>query len=55
MLFYYAIPYFHFGASAKYAFNPRWSLTGYLVNGWNNTIIQQESILKGQSSGSRTA
>lgn len=38
LLFQYAIPYFHFGASAKYAFNPKFSVTGYLVNGWNNTI-----------------
>ena len=40
ILFYYAIPYFHFGASAKYAFNSKVALTGYLVNGWNNTVIQ---------------
>ena len=39
ILFYYAIPYFHFGANAKYTFNPKWSITGYLVNGWNNSII----------------
>jgi len=38
LLFAYAIPYFHFGASAKYAFNPKFSVTGYLVNGWNNSI-----------------
>ncbi len=38
LLFSYAIPYFHFGASAKYAFNPKFAVTGYLVNGWNNTI-----------------
>ncbi len=37
ILFYYAIPYFHFGASAKYAFNSKWAVTGYLVNGWNNS------------------
>jgi len=37
ILFYYAIPYFHFGVSAKYTFNPKWSLTGYLVNNWNGT------------------
>jgi hypothetical protein len=49
ILFYYAIPYFHFGASAKYAFNSKVALTGYLVNGWNNTIIQQYNY--GQSSG----
>jgi len=37
VLFYYAIPYFHYGARAKYAFNDKVSLTGYLVNGWNNS------------------
>jgi hypothetical protein len=37
ILFYYAIPYFHFGANAKYTFNSKWSLTGYLVNNWNGT------------------
>jgi len=37
ILFYYAIPFFHFGASAKYAFNSKWAVTGYLVNGWNNS------------------
>jgi TolA-binding protein len=37
ILFYYAIPFFHFGASAKYAFNTKWAVTGYLVNGWNNS------------------
>ena len=39
LLFDYAIPFFHFGASAKYAFSPKVALTGFLVNGWNNTII----------------
>jgi hypothetical protein len=38
LLFTYAIPYFHFGASAKYAFNPKFAVTAYVVNGWNNTI-----------------
>jgi hypothetical protein len=37
ILFYYAIPYFHFGVNAKYTFNPKWSVTGYLVNNWNGT------------------
>jgi Putative beta-barrel porin-2, OmpL-like. bbp2 len=37
ILFYYAIPYFHFGANAKYTFNSQWAVTGYLVNGWNNS------------------
>jgi hypothetical protein len=49
ILFYYAIPFFHFGANAKYVFNPKWSLTGYLVNGWNNSAINHE--FTGQSSG----
>lgn len=51
LLFYYAIPYFHFGASAKYAFNPKIALTGYLVNGWNNTVINHYSEELGNSSG----
>jgi hypothetical protein len=37
ILFYYAIPFFHFGAKAAYTFNTKWQATGYLVNGWNNT------------------
>jgi Putative beta-barrel porin-2, OmpL-like. bbp2 len=38
LLFSWAIPYFHMGASAKYTFNSKFSLTGYLVNGWNNSV-----------------
>jgi hypothetical protein len=38
LLFSWAIPYFHFGASAKYAFSPKFAVTGYVVNGWNNSI-----------------
>jgi hypothetical protein len=52
ILFYYAIPYFHFGANAKYVFSPKFSLTGYLVNGWNNTFIQHDAFpTTGQSAG----
>lgn len=43
LLFNYAIPFFHFGASAKYAFNSKWALTGYAINGWNNTIINNDA------------
>jgi hypothetical protein len=50
LLFDYAIPFFHFGANAKYAFNAKWALTGYLVNGWNNTIINHDASF-GSSSG----
>lgn len=39
ILFYYAIPYFHFGANAKYTWNPKFSATFYVVNGWNNSAI----------------
>ena len=38
LLFAYAIPYYHFGVRGKYTFNDKVSLTGYLVNGWNNII-----------------
>jgi len=38
ILFSYAIPYYHFGMRAKYAFNDKYSLTGYFVNGWNDVI-----------------
>ena len=36
LLFGYAIPYYHFGARAKYTFNAKYNLTGFVVNGWNN-------------------
>jgi len=35
-LFTYAIPYYHMGLRAKYNFNDKVALTGFLVNGWNN-------------------
>ena len=38
LLFSWAIPYFHFGVSGKYAFNNKFALTGYLMNGWNNSV-----------------
>jgi hypothetical protein len=38
LLFSWAIPYFHFGVNAKYVFSPKFAVTGYLVNGWNNSI-----------------
>jgi Putative beta-barrel porin-2, OmpL-like. bbp2 len=36
LLFSYAIPYYHFGARAKYNLNSKYNVTGFLVNGWNN-------------------
>jgi hypothetical protein len=38
LLFSWAIPYFHFGVRAKYAFNGKVALTGFLLNGWNNSV-----------------
>jgi hypothetical protein len=38
LLFTYAIPFFHFGARAKYTFNDKYSLTGFVLNGWNNIV-----------------
>ena len=38
LLFSYAIPYFHFGMRSRYAFNDKYSLSGFLSNGWNNVL-----------------
>ena len=38
LLFTYAIPFFHFGMRAKYAFNDKYSLSGFFVNGWNSVV-----------------
>lgn len=36
LLFAWAIPYYHMGARAHYAFNRKVSVMGMVVNGWNN-------------------
>ncbi|MGZ4836526.1 MAG: porin [Terriglobales bacterium] len=36
LLFTYAIPFYHYGARAKYSFSDKYTLTGFLVNGWND-------------------
>jgi hypothetical protein len=38
LLFNYAIPLNHFGMRAKYTFNSKFNVTGYLVNGFNNVV-----------------
>ena len=38
LLFSYAIPYYHFGMRAKYAFNDKYALTGFFTNGWNDVL-----------------
>ncbi|MFL6437673.1 MAG: porin [Terriglobales bacterium] len=51
LLFSYAIPYYHFGIRAKYAFNDKYSLTGYVVNGWNNLVENNTGKTYGMSLG----
>jgi hypothetical protein len=51
LLFSYAIPYYHFGMRAKYAFNDKYSLTGYVVNGWNNLVDNNTGKTYGMSFG----
>src|SRR5207302_11056951 len=36
LLFAVAIPYYHMGLRASYPLSDKVSLTGFLVNGWNN-------------------
>ncbi len=38
ILYDYAIPLYHYGIRAKYTFSPKVSLTGFVLNGWNNVI-----------------
>ena len=51
LLFYYAIPYYHFGLRAKYAFSDKYSLSAYLVNGWNNVVDNNTGKTYGLSFG----
>jgi hypothetical protein len=38
LLFALAIPYYHFGMRLTYPFSDRFSLSGYVVNGWNDVV-----------------
>lgn len=49
ILFYSAIPYYHFGMRGKYTWSPKYSLTGYFVNGWNNVIDNNSGKTVGAS------
>ena len=49
LLFSYAIPYYHMGARAKYVFNDKWTVTGYMTNGWNNVIASNSGKTGGVS------
>ena len=51
LLFTWAIPFYHFGARAKYSFSDKYSLTGFLVNGWNNISDNNTGKTLGASFG----
>src|SRR5882672_2686352 len=38
LLFTWAIPFYHFGARAKYVINDKYAVTGFVTNGWNNIV-----------------
>ena len=38
LLFALAIPYYHFGLRVTYPVSDKFSIAGYLVNGWNNVV-----------------
>ncbi len=49
LLFALAIPYYHMGARIGYAVNDKVSLTGFLVNGWNDVKDTNEAKTVGGS------
>lgn len=51
LLFSYAIPYYHFGGRVKYAFGSKYSIAGYVVNGWNNVVDNNSGKTVGVSFG----
>jgi hypothetical protein len=51
LLFYYAVPYYHFGARAKYTFNDKYALSAYVVNGWNDIT---HDVTTGYSNSGKT-
>jgi hypothetical protein len=38
LLFSWAVPYYHFGTRLRYPFSDKFSVAGYVVNGWNNVV-----------------
>jgi len=49
LLFALAIPYYHMGARVGYTVNDKVSVTGFLVNGWNNVIDNNDGKTVGLS------
>jgi len=50
LLFYYAIPHYHFGARASYKFNDKFSMQGTIANGWNDIVDFSSAKTYGVSS-----
>jgi hypothetical protein len=51
LLFNYAVPLYHFGMRAKYTFNDKYSVTGFVMNGWNNVVDNNTGKTYGMSVG----
>lgn len=51
LLFTFAIPFYHFGARAKYTFNDKFNLTGFVLNGWNDIVENNSGKTYGFSFG----
>jgi Putative beta-barrel porin-2, OmpL-like. bbp2 len=49
LLFALAIPYYHAGFRVGYAFSDKVSLTGFLVNGWNDVVDNNDAKTVGVS------
>src|SRR5204863_9180987 len=49
LLFSYAIPYYHMGMRAAYSPSDKLTVTGFLVNGWNNVVDSNHAKTVGVS------
>lgn len=49
LLFTYAVPYYHFGLRMKYALGDRYAFSGYVVNGWNDMLANNNGKTLGAS------
>jgi hypothetical protein len=43
LLYDYGMPFYLFGVRSRYTFGDKYSLTGYLVNGWDNVVDTYDS------------
>jgi len=49
LLFTYSVPYYHFGARAKYVFNDKNTVMFHVTNGWNNIVDNNSGKTYGAS------